>query len=587
MSQADSTYAGTIALYYDDSAYVETVAPPDQRVGEVPLGLMGRQVAGKEFLDAYLTHGAWSQLVVLARNQASNQSFMQLFRAHPAGQDPKRSVRLFDEQKFHAAFFPQPAARLLHFPSPLSARHAWARQHSGRATFAFCGVTHTLCGLAPMDALCQLVTAPFESCDALICTSQAVVDTVRAVAGAYADYLRDRHGGTPRIRVRLERIPLGVNTDRYRPPTPAERTAQRQALHIADDELAVLFVGRLSFHAKAHPFPIFHGLAQAARNTGRKVHLILAGWAASPDILNAFVEGVREFAPGVRVTIIDASRPPTRFGVWHAADLFTSLVDNIQETFGLSIIEAMASGLPVVASDWNGYRDLVVPDQTGYLIPTVMVPGATASLTSRLLVEEIDYDNFLAASTQTVAVDCQAAAQAYARLLKDEPLRRQMGAAGRQHVLDHFAWPRIIRAYEELWQSQQEELASGGSHALSDDPALPNRRTPACYPEFECSFPFYPTLWLQDGDLVQAVPGAESRLERFRCVLLTSYAADGRVSDVGILRSLLAAAAGPCPLTNLERLLRNVGVTNEMGRATLAWMLKYDLLRTGPASELS
>ena len=64
-----------------------------------------------------------------------------------------------------------------------------------------------------------------------------------------------------------------------------------------------------------------------------------------------------------------------RFQVWHAADLVVSLVDNIQETFGLVIVEAMASGLPVVATDWNGYRDLVVDGETGFLVPTTMCGG--------------------------------------------------------------------------------------------------------------------------------------------------------------------------------------------------------------------
>ena len=70
--------------------------------------------------------------------------------------------------------------------------------------------------------------------------------------------------------------------------------------------------------------------------------------------------------------------PVLRFDVWRAADLVVSLVDNIQETFGLVIVEAMASGLPVVATDWDGYRDLVDDGRTGLLVPTTMVRGASA-----------------------------------------------------------------------------------------------------------------------------------------------------------------------------------------------------------------
>ena len=95
-------------------------------------------------------------------------------------------------------------------------------------------------------------------------------------------YLRDRIGGRPGPGLRLAHIPLGVDTDRFRPAAPEERALQRQALGITDDEVAVLFVGRLSHHAKAHPFPMFHGLARAARETGRSVHLVLSGCAANP-----------------------------------------------------------------------------------------------------------------------------------------------------------------------------------------------------------------------------------------------------------------------------------------------------------------
>ena len=53
-----------------------------------------------------------------------------------------------------------------------------------------------------------------------------------------------------------------------------------------------------------------------------------------------------------------------------SADIALSLVDNTQETFGLAVAEAMAAGLPVVASNWNGYRDLVRHGVDGYLVPT-------------------------------------------------------------------------------------------------------------------------------------------------------------------------------------------------------------------------
>jgi hypothetical protein len=62
-----------------------------------------------------------------------------------------------------------------------------------------------------------------------------------------------------------------MNTEKFRPPSPDERRDHRAAIDVRDGEVVVLFVGRLSVHGKAHPFPIFHDLQQAAQRTGKKI----------------------------------------------------------------------------------------------------------------------------------------------------------------------------------------------------------------------------------------------------------------------------------------------------------------------------
>jgi glycosyltransferase involved in cell wall biosynthesis len=537
---------------------------------------MGRQVAGREFLDAYLTHGEWTEVVGLVRNRASAEPLVRLWRTHPSCQTRLRSLKLVEEQRFHGAFLPTPPANLLYLPGPLDPRYTWVRQHSGPGTFALCGITYTMCSAAVLQSLCSLVTAPFESYDTLICASRAAVQMVRSVITTYADYLRDRHGGAPASRVRLEMIPLGVDAVKFHPPTHEERAAQRKLLEIADDEVVVLFVGRLSFHAKAHPFPLFHGVAEAARVTGRRVHLVLSGWAANEAIRNAFRDGVRTFAPGVRVSVVASLKPELRYAIWHAADLFTSLSDNLQETFGLVITQAMACGLPVIASDWNGYRDLVVDGETGYLVPTYMVEDATCDSTARLLMGEINYDHFLAECSQAAVVDSAAAAAAYARLIDDDPMRRRMGAAGRHLVLQRFAWTHVIKAYEALWRDQEFERSAWVARATPSPRAF---RGPACYPAPEDSFAGYPTHLLGDEDRLETGCGVESRLERLLAMPLTSYSENRRSSDPAVLRAVLDAATTARVISDLDQVLLRLGVAPAPGRATLAWMLKYGLLQ--------
>jgi glycosyltransferase involved in cell wall biosynthesis len=542
--------------------------------------LVGRQVAGRSFFEAYLEHGTWNEIVVLIRQPGAARSLERFCREHPSSRTKTRRLRIFEEQHFHDDFGTEPPARQLYFPFPIDSRFAWARQRLGTGSFALSGVTHTLCTKRVVKQLCEFVTAPFEPHDALICTSTAVKAMVRGITDRFAEYLRDRHGGTPQLNIRLETIPLGVDIARFRPPTAEERAAERRALGIGDHEVVALFVGRFAHHAKAHPFPMFRGIDLAARATGRVVRLLMSGWAPNQAIRDAFVEGARAFAPGVTVTFVDGMDANARFKVWRTADLFVSLVDNIQETFGLVIAEAMASGLPVVAADWDGYRDLVEDGRTGLLVPTTMVCGASGTATSRLMFGELDIDHFLAEVSQNVAVDVAAAAAALTRLIGDEGLRLSLGAAARQRALELFAWPRIIEAYEALWRDQETQRQDfarvhwrkGGSDI------------PAHYPPPDRSFAGYPTRWLgaDNRALLIATASAPVELERLLDHPLTNHAANRRVVDARLLRLALARAEVACSVAELDAILLAAGIDHHRARATLAWMLKYDLIRVIP-----
>ena len=176
--------------------------------------------------------------------------------------------------------------------------------------------------------------------------------------------------------------------------------------------------------------------------------------------------------------------------------MFVSPSDNIQETFGLVVIEAMACGLPVVASDWDGYRDLVADNETGFLVPAMMTEGATVGATSRYMIGEIDYDHFAGECSQATVVDLPAMVAAVSRLVGDESLRRRMGAAARRRAQELFAWPKVIAAYERLWAELDEARRS---HAARDaSPRWTGVDGPATYPSPERSFAGYPSRML-DG----------------------------------------------------------------------------------------
>jgi glycosyltransferase involved in cell wall biosynthesis len=302
-----------------------------------------------------------------------------------------------------------------------------------------------------MDMIADFALAPLQDWDAVICTARTVRTMVEALMDEQAAYLKDRLGAQRIPRPQLPVIPLGVDCARFAADA-AVRAAQRAALGVAEDDIAVLFVGRLSFHAKAHPYPMYLALERAAQQTGKRLHLIQAGWFANDFIENAFRDGARDFCPSVTAHFLDARKPDVRFAIWQAADIFSSLSDNIQETFGLTPIEAMAAGLPSVVTDWDGYRDTVQHGEHGFRVPTIAPPpGQGADLADGHAIGIDTYDRYCGYASQFVAVDINAAAEAYAALIRNAALRERMGEAARKVAQANFDWRHIIARYQELW----------------------------------------------------------------------------------------------------------------------------------------
>ncbi len=562
-----------VALVYDDDAYVEA--------GGAAIGLMGRQVAGRAFLEAYLKHGTFSEMAALVRARDSAGSLAQAWREGARPAEPARTLRLIGRGELYGALLDGRVPEVLHFPQPPDPALAWLRQQAQPHAFSLTGVTHTLCSAEAVRLLRALVTAPFEPYDTLVCTSRAVKAMVRKVTEAYSEYLMERFGertglGFKRVELMEVVIPLGVDVERFAPAKVPERATARASIGVTDDEVAVLYVGRFSHHAKAHPFPIFRSVSLAARDSQQKVHLILAGWAAHPAVIDAFKSGASRFAPEVRTSFLEGRDARVRREVWHAADVFVSPSDSIQETFGLSVIEAMASGLPVVASDWNGYRDLVEDGRTGFLVPTAMVGEATASATIRLLTGELNYDHFLAELGQTTTVDIPSMAGALTRLLSDRELRLRMGTAGCARAREQFAWATVIREYERLWR-HQDEKRQRAARPSGDRGRWRGPAGPAAYPAPETAFAGYPTRWLGNDDRVVPAPGASGMIDELLALPLANHAANRRVSDLELIRGALALA--PCSIEDIDRYWFQCGVEKGLGRSTVAWMLKYDLLR--------
>lgn len=102
-----------------------------------------------------------------------------------------------------------------------------------------------------------------------------------------------------------------------------------------------------------------------------------------------------------------------------ALDVYVALSRLDSESFGVAILEASASGVPVVVSDASGPAEVTENDVTGFIVPRE---------------------------------NPQAAADAIVKLAMDPNLRRRMGAAGRQHVEDNYTWEHSLDTMIDVYR---------------------------------------------------------------------------------------------------------------------------------------
>lgn len=529
--------------------------------------LKGRHVAGESFLIGFLRHSGLPEFFCCGESREFAGGFFALAEKHAPG----RPLKMITHDGLQALAEPG----CLFIPGANIEQFAWERRRVGQRAYSICGVTHTTAEHPPMYG--GLLTAPLQPWDALICTSEAARSSIEAILLPYADYLRHRFGAERIPMPRLPVIPLGIDTAPYR-ITEKARQKERKRLGIGPDDIAILFMGRLSSHAKAHPVPMYLALQKAARKAGRRLVLILTGWFGHEAVEQAFLDGAKRHCPDVTVLHVDGRPAEIRTGIWAAADLFTSLVDNIQETFGLTPVEAMAAGLPGVISDWNGYRDTVRHGIDGFRIPTLLPPPGTAQDLAEAYGRGRDnYDYYVGRAGQIAAVDIDAAAEAYLRLATDAELRRSMGKAAQIRAAE-FDWAAIIPRYRALWAQLAELRACADEIApWPGGQAMPPQSNPL-WPDPTVKFASYPTAQLT-GEMRLA------RTETASAAALTAFAAEpfnalaeGVLSPRADLEFALEVLTPPG--VSVETLLARLPAERRLLMLrSLVYLLKFGLLR--------
>ena len=224
-------------------------------------------------------------------------------------------------------------------------------------------------------------------------------DRVIAISDAMAAHYRAARLPPERLRLAAN----GVDTERFAPVTEiARQQLRRQLGGLPIDVPWVAFVGY--FSADKGPDVLYRAWVTLRQRTGREIGLLYAGATASPyhEVDAQLAIDIREDAAAnewahlVRFTgeVAEVER------IYQASDIF--VMPSSREAFGMALVEAMATELPVIASAIGGVTDVIVDDgRTGVLVPA-RDPGAIADALQRLLDDPFHATTLGAAARRSV-----------------------------------------------------------------------------------------------------------------------------------------------------------------------------------------
>jgi glycosyltransferase involved in cell wall biosynthesis len=213
-------------------------------------------------------------------------------------------------------------------------------------------------------------------------------------------------------RDRIVWMPNPVDPDEFRPARPGESEAWRESHGIAPRAQVVIYVGRLS-HEKGLR-SLIGGFACAARKAPEALLLLVGDGALRPE-LETLARGLGINAAQIRFV---GRVPAEQIPFWlRAGDIYS--LTSPSEGFPCALLEAMSAGVPSVVSAIPANLQLVDEGVHGLTVP---------------------FD------------DEEVIGKAFLKLFSDAGLRKSMGNAARQRVVDNYSTDKVIDRYEALFQ---------------------------------------------------------------------------------------------------------------------------------------
>jgi len=330
--------------------------------------------------------------------------------------------------------------------------HALARDRDLRDRFstgptAIACDSHCMGNPYVVDSLRLLAKAPQTSFDRIYAPSTAETAAIRELLIA----LRAPE------RIAITHIPRMIDPSGLSPvgSDPIKREL-RSRLELPSDGIIALCVGRMTPATKGDFTVLAEVFAQHSR-AGQ--YLVFAGHEESQGYSDLVAQIAKRFGVEERVLLRGGFGLGDRGNLYRASDLLVFPADSGNEVFGQVAVEALASGIPTVGTDWDGLKDTIQDGITGVRVPTYSPPylGRFDEMSFAA-----DSNTTLFSRAQSTVIDREALAESLERLLNDGELRQKMGKAARELYETHFA-PDLI--YDRLVEGfgEQLEAAKGES----------------------------------------------------------------------------------------------------------------------------
>jgi glycosyltransferase involved in cell wall biosynthesis len=425
------------------------------------------------------------------------------------------------------------------------------------------GLVHALNRPELLAALLGSLVQPHRSMDALVCSSAAGRLVVERQLTHLAGMLAQTEW-PPALRCPI--IPLGIDDEYFQLPG---RWAARREWGFRAEEIAITSIGRFSSRTKSDLRPLLLAFAEVRRSTRAQVRLVIAGDDTQEQETRSLLQfcGVLEIEPFV--SIHPQIAHDRKRSLLAAADVFVAPSDNLQETFGLSVVEAMAAGLPVVAADWDGLRETVVDGETGVLVPTSM-PDYDQPIDALSAVGATLSDVVTAQST---AVDVTQFANAIIAFVEHPRRRTAAGDAGRRRARERYHLRQVVAEHEALWSSLATDAQPSSPDADPDASLVFSPRSTSV-------FRHYSTRLLDEDAALTATPLGDRCLHAEGRALFAAFVGPGRTFRHADLERVLREVTerGPVSIRDLTATATNAAEAFVL-QASAGRLLKYGALQ--------